>query len=278
MPGNRDSSCARLDDVVIWHTRPSAVAHSLADRARRLGGQVISAPVLAIQPLTQDDEHWAALQLILQRLDTYSHIIFVSGNAVRHGLGQIARVWPRWRQTAGCYAIGQTTARLLTEAGIAAQQAAGPRMNSEELVQLPAFQVLNGQRVLIVRGVGGRGWLAQVLTARGASVDYLEAYRREKSDTLPTEVNSHIDTGTIDFITASSGETVENIVKLVDHSLHPQLLGVTIVVPGERVAGIARRCGFTHILLAANAGDDAMIESMVTATNRSVNNNGGKEA
>ncbi len=97
-----------------------------------------------------------------------------------------------------------------------------------ELVQLPALQVLNGQRVLIVRGVGGRGWLAQVLTARGASVDYLEAYRREKSDTLLTEVNSHIDTGTIDFITASSGETVENIVKLVDHSLHPQLLGVTM--------------------------------------------------
>jgi uroporphyrinogen-III synthase len=254
------------------------VAHSLADRCRRLGAQVINAPVLAIQPLAEDDEQWATLQLVLRRLDAYTHVIFVSGNAVRHGLGLIERAWADWPQATRCYAIGQTTARLLAEAGIAAQQAAGLRMNSEELVQLPALQVLNGQRVLIVRGVGGRGWLARVLTARGASVDYLEAYRREKSDTLPKEVNCHIDSGTIDFITASSGETVENIVKLVDHSLHPRLLGVSIVVPGERVADIARRCGFTHILLANNAGDDAMIESMLTATNRSVNNNGGKEA
>ena len=140
-------------------------------------------------------------------------------------------------------------------------------MNSEALLALPELQRLSGQRVLIVRGVGGRGWLRKVLTERGASVDYLEVYRRERSGTLPEQVIADIDSGGFDYITASSGETVENIVSLVDSDSHPQLLEVPVVVPGERVAAIARRCGFTRIIQATNAGDDAMIGAIVTASN-----------
>ena len=264
---------------MIWHTRPLPAARYLAQRCRDLGAEVITAPALTIRALGEGDPRWPQMQATLRQLHSYDHTIFVSGNAVQHGLACMRSAWPAWPPRTPCYAIGPTTARLLAAAGIEARQAAGPRMNSEALLELPALQALAGQRVLIVRGVGGRGWLAQVLTARGASVDYLEVYRREKSDTLPEQVSAGIVNGTIDFITASSGETVENIVELVDDDLHPRLLGVKIVVPGARVAAIARRCGFCRIIEATNAGDDAVIASMVTVTNQLlVNNNGGRGA
>ncbi len=109
--------------------------------------------------------------------------------------------------------------------------------------------------------------MRKVLTERGASVDYLEVYRREQSAALPEQVIAAIDGGGIDYITASSGETVEHIVGLVDANYHPRLLEVALVVPGGRVAAVARHCGFTRIIQATNAGDDAMIEAMVTASN-----------
>ena len=80
----------------------------------------------------ESDPQWAAARRVVCRLETYSQVIFVSGNAVRHGLALIERVRPGGLAATTCYAIGQTTARLLAEAGIVALHADGPRMNSEE--------------------------------------------------------------------------------------------------------------------------------------------------
>ena len=51
-------------------------------------------------------------------------------------------------------------------------------MNTEALLKLPELHQIDGQRFLILRGVGGRETLATQLRARGAHVDYAECYRR----------------------------------------------------------------------------------------------------
>ena len=196
-------------------------------------------------------------------LQQYRHIIFISGNAVRYGMALMQHHWP---QHSCCYAIGGSTARLLRQHGVEALQPASAQMNSEGLVALPELQSIDGDKVLIVRGVGGREWLAQALVARGAEVDYLETYQRLKSGTLPQEVGRGVVAGTIDFILAASGETVTIIVELVDASLRRALMDIAIVVPGRRVAEIARQAGFKTVIMAANAGDDAMIEAILGAT------------
>jgi uroporphyrinogen-III synthase len=39
-----------------------------------------------------------------------------------------------------------------------------------------------------------------------------------------------------------------------------------VVVPGTRVEALARQLGFKQVIIAANAGDDAMVEAVIGAT------------
>lgn len=54
--------------------------------------------------------------------------------------------------------------------------------DSSALLALPELQTMAGQRVLIVRGEGGRAQLGETLAARGAAVGYAEVYRRVAVD------------------------------------------------------------------------------------------------
>src|SRR5690606_34287481 len=141
-----------------------------------------------------------------RQLVNYQHIIFISTNAVEHGLRLFRRPGDPWPAAPVVYAIGRATAQALRAAGIAALEAEG-RMDSEALLALPALQSVAGQRVLIVRGEGGRSRLASTLAARGAHVDIAESYRR---------LCPHHDAGSVqlafspplDAIVVNSGETL----------------------------------------------------------------------
>lgn len=252
-----------LQGVQIWYTRPLGVEGDLVRRCTTLGAEVWRAPVLAIVPLAEGDPALAAARRTLDDLEQYQHIVFISGNAVLHGMALLQSCWP---SRVRCYAIGAATARLLAQRGVEALQPPGTQMNTEGLLQVAELRQLSGERVLIVRGVGGRELLARALEDRGARVDYLETYRRTKSVTLNVGLKSRIAENSFNFITASSGETVENIINLVDDRLRDRLLQIALVVPGERVAAVARRLGFNHIVSSANAGDQAMVDAILEAT------------
>lgn len=249
----------------IWYTRPLEAEGLLAARCRSLGAEVWWAPALAIAPLAADHPALAAARATLLDGAPFARVVFVSANAVRFGLPVIRAHWPQFPAGATCYAIGAATARHLLAHGIEARRPAGGRADSEALLDLPELQASAGQSVLIVRGLGGRETLAQVLRGRGARVAYLETYERGKETTHRNEANKRLAANSFDFITASSGETVENIVELIDDSLREQLLGIAIVVPGGRVESLARGAGFVRIVPAANAGDEAMTEALLDA-------------
>jgi len=245
----------------IWYTRPQDVDGELPRRCRALGATVWWAPALAIAPLPATHPALIAARTTLQQ--QFEHVVFISTNAVRYGLPLLRARWPDWPAGSACYAIGAATARQLSEHGIAARQPLGGAADSEALLQLPPLQHVAGQGVLIVRGLGGRQALAQALSARGARVACIEAYERRAVPEHRIEANRRLAAKTFDFITASSGETVENIVNLIDDSVRRQLLAAAIVVPGERVGARARELGFTRVVLALNAGDEAMTEAIL---------------
>lgn len=156
-------------------TRPKHQAENLCALIAANGGQAIPFPTIKIQAV-------AASELVSSRfntIDEYDLVIFVSRNAVKiaFDLYLDESALPEHVQ---CVAIGAGTAEALSEMNITNVLHGGVKADSETLLQLPELQAehLQGKKVLIVRGVGGRELLADNLTARGALLEYAEVYRR----------------------------------------------------------------------------------------------------
>jgi uroporphyrinogen-III synthase len=159
-------------------TRPAAQAAEWVARLRAAQVDAVALPLIDIAPAADVDAvaaAWAGLQQ--RRL-----VVFVSPNAVLQFF--VARpdgsVWPA-RTRAG--SPGPGTTRALHAAGVPPGLVDEPapdggRFDSEALWQVLAGADWQAASVLIVRGDGGREWLAETLAAHGACVEQLAAYRR----------------------------------------------------------------------------------------------------
>jgi uroporphyrinogen-III synthase len=224
-------------------TRPRELAQGLADLVARAGGEAVLYP--AIEILDPEDPQPA--RELLARAGDFDLAVFVSPTAVRKAFALHAAPWP-----ARIAAVGEGTRRELLERGLRDVLAPVGRADSEALLALPALQQVEGARVLIVRGAGGRELLGETLAARGASVAYAECYRRARPAAPPPA-------GTLDAVCASSSEALENLVALLGRE---RLRGVPVFVPHERIARRARELGLERAVLAGPA-DAQMLERMV---------------
>jgi uroporphyrinogen-III synthase len=160
-------------------------------------------------------------------------------------------------------AVGRATARRLEALlGRPPELLPAGRFDSEGLLALERLRAVAGERILIVRGAGGREKLAETLRARGAAVDYLEVYRRVLPP-LPERLPDFT-AGEIDVVTTSSGEVLENLLALLPQALHPALKRLPLLVVSERSQMRARELGFSGpILLADSAHDGAVVAALL---------------
>ena len=137
-------------------------------------------------------------------------------------------------------------------------------MNSEALLKLAAMQDIDGQKILIFRGRGGRTHLGDQLRERGAWVEYCDLYQRNppspQVQALPPTFYKTV--RLIPITTVHSGETLINLVKVVLPSQLAWLQKQPLLTPGERVASIAAGKGFAEVLIARNATHKGMIEAL----------------
>ena len=239
-------------------TRPSGQARGLCEALQRAGHAAFHCPMLELEPL--EELPAGARQRILD-LDLYGQVIFISGNAVRFGMELIADYWPQLPVGITWYAVGHSTARLLADYGLNPET---PRteMSSEGLLALPGLQAVAGQRLLIVKGEGGRETLATALRQRGAAVDTLSCYRRRRPDLQPGELARRLVDCDIDTILISSGEGLSNLLALLSPEETTKFSAVPLVVPSARVATLACEAGFSQVIRAANASDEAAVAAL----------------
>ena len=159
-------------------TRPAAQAVAWVEQLRGLGVAAQALPLIDIEALADP----APLQAAWSSLGSAALVVFVSPNAVEHFFAERppALAWPA-ATLAG--ATGPGTAAALRDAGVAERCIVeppidAPAFDSESLWSLLAARDWVGRRVLVVRGEGGRDWLAGLLRERGAEVDFVAAYRR----------------------------------------------------------------------------------------------------
>ncbi|MCK9530208.1 MAG: uroporphyrinogen-III C-methyltransferase [Gammaproteobacteria bacterium] len=245
-----------LAGIGVLITRPAHQARGLAERIEALGGTAVAWPTLDIVP-PQDP---AAAERTLARLAEFDVLVFVSANAVSHGLALLSGPLPAGIQVA---VVGDGTARAVAEqTGRPPALRPATRFDSEGLLALPELQDLHGRQVLIVRGEGGRALLGETLRARGATVEYAEVYGRAVPAAAPAAALQALAEGRVQVVTATSSEGLRNLVAMA--GVHtPALLALPLVVGAERQRRTAAELGFHGPIIVAENADDASIAAAV---------------
>jgi uroporphyrinogen-III synthase len=244
-----------LAGVSVLVTRPQPQAAVLSRHLAALGAATFSYPVLSIQPVSPEP---AALARI-ESLDQYAGVFCISVPAAELGVAACADRWPQWPVRQTWYAVGPASGRALHGWGLSLVVAPAGS-TSETLLDLEALQSVEGQRFLILRGVGGRETLATHLRMRGAQVDYLELYRREPAAPEASVLQSFL-AASGRVVTATSGESIDRLLALAGDAAG-DLRALPLVVVSGRLALHAQSLGFPNVHVASGAGDDALAEAV----------------
>jgi len=254
-----------LTSVLV--TRPAGESSdALCAAVRAAGYRAYSQPLLELHALPQLGP---VQRRMVQDLDRYQHVIFISGNAVHFGMSLVQDHWPQLPTGLNWYAVGAATAAALERHGITAVTP-GHTMTSEGLLAVSRLQRVHRERVLIVKGEGGRDTLKQELTRRGAVVDELCCYRRRLPDIPAGELAARLCRWKIDVILLSSGEGLANLQLLLSPAETSKLKATGLIVPSERVAQMARDAGFGRVVTAENASDEAMLRALAVWHRRTI--------
>lgn len=248
--------------VVI--TRPRRQAETLAASVAALGRTPVILPLLEIEPV--DDQ--AGLAQRLARLDEYALVAFVSPNAVDAAFAHIQR----WPDGVAIAVVGEGSRAALRAHGIDDSRVPihcprdPARSDSENLLQALDLALLAGQRVLVVRGDGGRELLPDALRAAGCAVETVAAYRRAlpRPDAALAATLATLLAQPNDWIVTSS-EALRGLVGIVsafaDPSSVASLQRQHLIVPHARIAETARALGFATVTL-TGSGDERLLAAL----------------
>lgn len=245
-----------LDRIRALVTRPKDQGRPLTEAIIRHQGQAWQVPMLAIVPTAVSP----AMGATLLDLDLFQKIIVTSANAARHGLALIDSCWPQLPVGLHWYAIGTATARVLASRGIRVRWPV-QGFDSEALLAMASLKAVSGERVLLIKGQGGRQLLRATLQQRGARVSCLESYRRERPDHGGATLLAQLDRHDINVLLCASGETLDNVLRFLPE---PRRAALWLVVPSLRVACLADSAGFAQVVVAADASTQGQLAALQT--------------
>jgi len=239
-------------------TRPADDCATLAQSLAAAGVASSCLPLLAIEAVELE----YAQRQKLTALASYQALIVVSKPAARLLLERVAQNGLQPPQK-GWFTVGEATAAVLHDAGL---QVAFPRQgdDSEALLALPALReamAVATARVLIVRGVGGRELLAERLAEQGASVDYLELYRRCLPEYPAGTLLRRIEAERLNGLVVSSGQGLEHLQQLAAADW-PRIARLPLFVPSPRVAEQARAAGAQQVVDCRGASATALLAAV----------------
>jgi uroporphyrinogen-III synthase len=232
-----------LAELTVLVTRPASQAAGLCEQLQRYGAIAIAFPAVEIAPVTAE------------AASGYDLIIFASINAVAHGVHLIEK-GPMTRIAA----IGKATAAALKETSLPADIVPEAGFNSEALLAHPDLTLSDGAKVLIVRGSGGRELMQETFTARGLVVETRDVYQRVRpsiDDATRDALEARWQSEGIDVVTATSIETLHNLIGILSEQGRALLRETTLLVASRRIADAAQAAGLNGTVIVANGADDA---------------------
>ncbi|HEY5851166.1 MAG TPA: uroporphyrinogen-III synthase [Lysobacter sp.] len=224
--------------------RPRGEHAPLRRAAARAGAGVIALSPWQLR-LRDDEASREALGLAMQA----PRVVVTSPTAVKaaRSLHPLATLpGQRW------FAVGAGTAAALRRAGVAGVESPS-RMDSEGLLALAGLQDLAGITLGFISAPGGRGVLVPALQARGANVLRADVYERVAVVPSSHSIKQLLALTTPAVIALSSGEAFETILNALPAPARGRLMQASVVAASERLADLARECGFNGVEVARSA-------------------------
>ncbi|TDN66942.1 fused uroporphyrinogen-III synthase HemD/membrane protein HemX [Paraburkholderia sp. BL10I2N1] len=259
-------------------TRPAGQSAGLIGLLAAAGVETLEFPLIDIA----DVEDAGPLRAALASLENFALVVLVSPNAVDRAFAHHDSIWPHALPVG---VVGPGSVAALARHGVEAPayRVISPdvapdddaaRFDSEALFAALEASLgtsgFEGRRVLIVRGDGGREWLADRLREAGAQVDTVAAYRRivpEPSISAWARVHRLL-SGEPHAWLLTSSEGVRNLDALAQDHLTAgeitQLKHAALVTPHPRIAQTARGVGFDRITV-SGAGDERIARSLLAS-------------
>ncbi|BFM49406.1 uroporphyrinogen-III synthase [Marinomonas sp. THO17] len=245
----------------ILITRPQPENQLSCERVKQQGWQAVPLPMLNIEAI-KDPAQVALIRSQIFNIDEYKYVIFVSKNAARLACEWLDECWPMLPIGINWIGIGQGTTQSLLAGGVPA--IANPGHTSEALLDWLKPVKMRNEKVLIIRGLGGRPELGQQLQDRGAKVSYLSLYERRK----PTYyAQTFFMLPDIDLIWVTSGESLTHLTDYAN-AHKPEWKSLPILTPSARVNQIAQELGWNKATNANGADDNSLIKATEIQTGK----------
>ena len=234
-------------------TRPQPQTDEWVVRLEALGLKAGALPLLGIAAPADAGPVRAAWKRMLQVPPAFDVVMFVSPSAVERFFAQRppASAWPPQVIAAG---TGPGTRRALLRAGVPEPAVVTPPEVAGQFDSEALWGVLGGRlpwpgrSVLVVRGEGGRDWLAHTLRQHGAELHFVEAYRRTAPVPGAAELallQQALARPEAYFWLFSSSEAVGHLAVLAPAA---RWADASALASHARIAEAARRMGFGRVL------------------------------
>ncbi|MFJ2446186.1 MULTISPECIES: uroporphyrinogen-III synthase [unclassified Pseudomonas] len=239
-------------------TRPAEDSAALASLLAEQGIFSSSLPLLEMAPLALTD----TMRAVIDGFDRYCAVIVVSKPAAKMGLALLEQRWSPLPRLSW-FSVGAATAQVLQAHGL---DVSFPLEgdDSEALLQVRQLREAIAQpaaRVLILRGEGGRELLAERLREQGASVDYLEVYRRDLPQYAEAALPARIQAERLNGLVVSSGQGFAHLHQMAGDAW-PALAQLPLFVPSPRVAEMARAAGARTVVDCRGASATALLTAL----------------
>ena len=169
-------------NIALISTRPYEKNIVLLKGLKNTNISLLNHPLTEIKPL----KDYAKFDSILSNLKNYQHIIFISTNAVDFFVERFKSLSIELPGHIIFSSIGPVTQEALENQFNINVHCPEEIYDSKHLIKNKIFNNLQDKKVLIIRGVGGREVLKDMLEEKGAEVHYGECYIRNY---LPINLN-----------------------------------------------------------------------------------------
>jgi uroporphyrinogen-III synthase len=238
-----------LKGKFIVITRSVGGSHSWQEYFKRLGATLYCFPTIEIVPIKSNP----TLTMALEHISDFDWVVATS----IEGLRTIAT---RPRGTSSLAVLGgeaEKIARAMGYQNIFRPSTATSTALAREL------KVSKRSSVLFLRSTIASRVIPKILTARGARVMDLPAYRTATLKNPDRRFSKILEKGVVDYITFASPSAVRGFSHRLEKKFHKKALDLPTIAIGPSVAKALKKAGFRHIRIASEPTAKGMADAMI---------------